>query len=91
MQDLKLVKDLAFGNDAFGPGTQPELWTQQVFSMLHGWMKRGGILTTFCAKGDVRRAMTAAGFQVERLPGPPGKREMIRAVRPLSLPDNEKR
>lgn len=71
--------------DAFAPGAQPELWTESVFSRVLGWMNPGGILTTYCAKGDVRRAMIAAGWNVEKVPGPPGKREMLRARR---LPKN---
>ena len=67
--------------DAFTPIAQPELWTKDVFLKLHQWMNAGGVLTTYCAKGDVRRAMKDIGFKVERLPGPPGKREMLRAVR----------
>lgn len=67
--------------DAFAPGAQPELWTEEVFRSVLGWMNPGGILTTYCAKGDVRRAMIAAGFEVEKVPGPPGKREMLRARR----------
>jgi tRNA U34 5-methylaminomethyl-2-thiouridine-forming methyltransferase MnmC len=69
--------------DAFEPETQPELWTKEVFERLFSWLNPGGILTTYCCKGDVRRAMLAAGFLVEKLPGPPRKREMIRATRPL--------
>ena len=67
--------------DAFSPRTQPELWTQEVFAKLFGAMNPGGILVTYCSKGDVRRNMIAAGFSVEKVPGPPGKREMLRAVR----------
>lgn len=67
--------------DAFAPGAQPELWTEEVFKSVLSWMNPGGILTTYCAKGDVRRAMIAAGFEVEKVPGPPGKREMLRARR----------
>jgi tRNA U34 5-methylaminomethyl-2-thiouridine-forming methyltransferase MnmC len=65
--------------DAFAPGTQPELWTQAVMERMHHALRPGGLLVTYCAKGEVRRAMQAAGFTVERLPGPPGKREMMRA------------
>lgn len=64
--------------DAFSPEAQPELWTPQVFAKMHAMLYPGGILTTYCAKGSVRRNMIAAGFHVERLPGPPGKREMLR-------------
>ncbi len=67
--------------DAFSPGSQPELWAVEVFSNLHACMKQGGILTTYCSKGDVRRAMLMAGFKVEKCPGPPGKREMLRAIK----------
>jgi tRNA U34 5-methylaminomethyl-2-thiouridine-forming methyltransferase MnmC len=48
---------------------------------MHSALRPGGVLVTYCAKGEVRRAMQAAGFSVERLPGPPGKREMMRAIR----------
>lgn len=75
--------DLVF-YDAFAPSSQPELWTEAVFADLFRWMKPGGILTTYCAKGDVRRAMLAAGLTVERLQGPPRKREMLRARKPLA-------
>jgi len=69
--------------DAFEPETQPELWTEELFGTIFTWMNPKGILTTYCCKGDVRRAMIKAGFEVEKIPGPPGKREMIRATRPL--------
>ena|SRR5579875_1348872 len=69
--------------DAFAPSAQPELWTQTVFEKLHQRLHTNGILVTYCSKGDVRRAMTAAGFSVTKLPGPPGKREMVRGNRPL--------
>ncbi len=65
--------------DAFSPEAQPELWTEEVFRKLFLSMKKEGILVTYCAKGQVRRNMIAAGFTVERLDGPPGKREMLRA------------
>ena len=69
--------------DAFEPETQPELWTADVFEKLFNLMADGGVLTTYCCKGYVRRNMIAAGFMVEKVPGPPGKREMIVAQRPL--------
>ncbi|WP_373516244.1 tRNA (5-methylaminomethyl-2-thiouridine)(34)-methyltransferase MnmD [Pricia sp.] len=65
--------------DAFGARVQPELWTEAIFSKMYSALKKDGILTTYAAKGSVRRAMQAVGFTVERLPGPPGKREMLRA------------
>ena len=65
--------------DAFGARVQPELWTEAVFASMYRALRPGGCLVTYAAKGSVRRAMQAVGFRVERLPGPPGKREMLRA------------
>jgi len=65
--------------DAFGPNTQPELWSAAVFERMNRALRPGGLLVTYCAKGEVRRTMQAVGFEVERLQGPPGKREMLRA------------
>ncbi|MCX2839368.1 tRNA (5-methylaminomethyl-2-thiouridine)(34)-methyltransferase MnmD [Salinimicrobium sp. MT39] len=67
--------------DAFGPRVQPDLWSEEVFRNMYAALKTNGVLVTYSAKGDVRRAMQAAGFEVSRLPGPPGKREMLRAVK----------
>ena len=69
--------------DAFAPSAQPELWTEAIFSKLFTQMNEGGVLVTYCSKGDVRRSMLAAGFMVEKLPGPKGKREMLRARREI--------
>lgn len=77
IQDQNLFNLIYF--DAFGARVQPELWTEEVFSIMHNALKSGGVLVTYAAKGSVRRAMQAVGFSVERLPGPPGKREMLRA------------
>ncbi|EAR14884.1 MULTISPECIES: tRNA (5-methylaminomethyl-2-thiouridine)(34)-methyltransferase MnmD [Robiginitalea] len=68
--------------DAFGARVQPELWTEKVFQSMYEALSEGGCLVTYAAKGSVRRAMLASGFRVERLPGPPGKREMLRALKP---------
>lgn len=58
------------------------MWSQPLFETLFRQTNRGGILTTYCAKGVVRRMLQSAGFTVERLPGPPGgKREILRAVK----------
>jgi tRNA U34 5-methylaminomethyl-2-thiouridine-forming methyltransferase MnmC len=70
--------------DAFGPPTQPEMWTLAIFQRMFAVLKHGGIFVTYCAKGQVRRDLQAAGFIVERLPGPPGKREMLRASKPTT-------
>lgn len=65
--------------DAFAPDKQPEMWQPEIFDVLYKYSHHNAILTTYCAKGSVRRMMQSAGFKVERLPGPPGKREMLRA------------
>ncbi len=67
--------------DAFAPDKQPDMWTAEVFARMFDALRPGGVLVTYCAKGVVRRTMQAAGFKVERLPGPPGKREMLRATK----------
>lgn len=67
--------------DAFGARVQPELWTEEIFKNMYRALKDNGVLVTYAAKGSVRRAMIASGFKVEKLPGPPGKREMLRAVK----------
>ncbi|MCB0791724.1 MAG: tRNA (5-methylaminomethyl-2-thiouridine)(34)-methyltransferase MnmD [Flavobacteriales bacterium] len=71
--------------DAFAPEKQPGLWTEEMFQRMHKALRPGGVLVTYCAKGQVRRNMVSAGLQVERLPGPPGKREMLRARRPKEV------
>jgi tRNA U34 5-methylaminomethyl-2-thiouridine-forming methyltransferase MnmC len=68
--------------DAFAPDKQPELWQTPLFQKVYESMVPKGILVTYAAKGQVRRNLEAAGFMVNRIPGPPGKREMIRAVKP---------
>jgi tRNA U34 5-methylaminomethyl-2-thiouridine-forming methyltransferase MnmC len=67
--------------DAFGAGTQPDLWTEEIFEKMYIAIRNNGVLVTYAAKGSVRRAMLQVGFKVERLPGPPGKREMLRATK----------
>ena len=67
--------------DAFGARVQPELWTIGIFQKMFNALKANGVLVTYSAKGSVRRAMQASGFEVERLEGPPGKREMLRATK----------
>jgi len=67
--------------DAFGAEHQPELWSLEIFRIMFKAMKEDGVLVTYCAKGSVRRAMQEVGFIVERLDGPPGKREMLRATK----------
>lgn len=67
--------------DAFGARVQPELWTEKIFEALFEVLNPNGVLVTYSSKGSVRRAMISVGFKVEKLPGPPGKREMLRAVK----------
>ena len=67
--------------DAFGPDKQPEMWTMEVFTRISAVTNRNGILVTYSAKGEVKRILKACGFEVNLLPGPPGKRQMIRAVK----------
>ena len=67
--------------DAFAPEKQPELWTEDLFRQIFLSMRSHSILTTYSSKGTVRRNLKAAGFRVEKIPGPPGKREMTRAYK----------
>lgn len=85
----KLPTDLSFFStsqrfdlvyyDAFAPSAQPELWTKEAFEKLFVLLYKNAALVTYCSKSNVRRALIAAGFSVEKLPGPAGKREMLRA------------
>lgn len=66
--------------DAFAPEKQPEMWDEKIFREIFNHLSPGGILSTYCAKGEIRRRLQSVGFTVERLPGPPnGKREILRA------------
>ncbi len=67
--------------DAFAPEKQPELWTDDIFSKIADLSNPGAVLVTYSSKGVVRRALKTCGFNVEKIPGPPGKWEMIRAIR----------
>ena len=68
--------------DAFAPEKQPELWSPELFRRIYEALSPGGVLTTYCAKGVVRRMLQDVGFSVERLDGPPGgKREVLRATK----------
>ena len=67
--------------DAFAPEKQPELWTEDVFAKLYAAAAPGAVLVSYCAQGQFRRNLRAAGWRTEKLPGPPGKREMTRAVK----------
>jgi tRNA U34 5-methylaminomethyl-2-thiouridine-forming methyltransferase MnmC len=68
--------------DAFAPEKQPELWTEDIFAKLYAAAAPGAVLVSYCAQGQFRRNLRAAGWLTEKLPGPPGKREMTRARKP---------
>lgn len=67
--------------DAFGPGIQPALWTTATLQKMVDMLVPGGVFVTYCAKGEVRRILSGLGLKMERLPGPPGKREMLRGIK----------
>jgi tRNA U34 5-methylaminomethyl-2-thiouridine-forming methyltransferase MnmC len=67
--------------DAFGPDKQPEMWTRKMFAGIAAVTNKNGVLVTYSAKGEVKRSLKACGFDVALLPGPPGKRQVIRAVK----------
>ncbi|MCB9187683.1 MAG: tRNA (5-methylaminomethyl-2-thiouridine)(34)-methyltransferase MnmD [Flavobacteriales bacterium] len=67
--------------DAFGPRAQCEMWEKKVFDIIYRATKPQGVFVTYCAKGQVRRDLQEVGFTMERLPGPPGKREMLRGIK----------
>lgn len=87
--DLQLAEnsfDLVFF-DAFSPETQPELWSDEVFEKIYKSTKNHGFLTTYCSKGIVKRSLKKAGFSIEILPGPIGKRHIIRAQKQIEISD----
>lgn len=67
--------------DAFGPDKQPQMWTKELFNGIAAMTKENGVFVTYSAKGEVRRNLKACGFEVMLLPGPPGKRQIIRAIK----------
>lgn len=67
--------------DAFSPDSQPELWSESVFKAIYEHMNPAGILMTYSVKGIVKRALKAVGFKIEKIPGPIGKREILRATK----------
>lgn len=86
---LQRFEDLVFEEafdviyfDAFAPTTQPELWEPEMMKRMFVALRAGGVLCTYSAKGMVKRHLRQAGFEVEALPGPPGKREMTRGRKP---------
>lgn len=76
--------------DAFAPDKQPEMWSVDIFQKLYDAMSPAATMTTYCAKGAIRRMLNMIGFTTQRLPGPPnGKREILRAIKPSQTPDNK--
>ncbi|MGD0710957.1 MAG: tRNA (5-methylaminomethyl-2-thiouridine)(34)-methyltransferase MnmD [Bacteroidales bacterium] len=71
--------------DAFSPAIQPEMWTKEIFSFIYAAMKENAVLTTYCTKGDVKRALKETGFAITKLTGPAGKREILRAVKTVRM------
>lgn len=67
--------------DAFGPDKQPEMWTSEIFKKIYDITSTNGLLVTYSAKGEVRRKLAACGFTMEKLPGPPGKFQMLRGIK----------
>ncbi len=89
---LKKFEELDFENqfdiiyfDAFAPGAQPELWSDEILAKMYKALLPDGILVTYCAKGSVKRSLKGVGFTIEALPGPPRKREMTRASKILDF------
>ncbi|HLN21970.1 MAG TPA: tRNA (5-methylaminomethyl-2-thiouridine)(34)-methyltransferase MnmD [Bacteroidales bacterium] len=82
-----LVTDIVYGSydlvyfDAFGPLKQPEMWTPGVFSKISAVTRKDGIFMTYSSRGEVKRALHSCGFRVTLLDGPPGKRQIIRAIK----------
>jgi tRNA U34 5-methylaminomethyl-2-thiouridine-forming methyltransferase MnmC len=67
--------------DAFSPVAQPELWSKALFEKLYGSLQPHGIFVTYCTKGIVKNRLREVGFEIEKLPGPAGKREIVRAMK----------
>ena len=67
--------------DAFAPSKQPEMWELNVLEKIHDAMKQGGVFVTYCAQGQLKRNLRDIGFDVFTLEGPPGKKEMVRAIK----------
>lgn len=83
--DLMSYKHVGFYDlvyfDAFSPDVQPQLWTEEIFSRIYKQLNNGGVLMTYSVKGVVKRALKSVGFKIEKLPGPIGKREILRATK----------
>jgi tRNA U34 5-methylaminomethyl-2-thiouridine-forming methyltransferase MnmC len=84
INDLKFTRkyDIVYF-DAFAPDKQPDMWTEEIFLKIYNAMNPGGLLTTYSSKGEVKRKFQHCGFIVEKIPGAPGKREMLRCFKPV--------
>lgn len=71
--------------DAFAPSVQPEMWTSEIFQKIYNAITPGGLLVTYSCAGSVKRALTTAGFNIERLKGPPGKKHMLKATKHIHI------
>jgi len=67
--------------DAFAPSKQPEIWSPQNLKKIYDLLEKSGIMVSYCAQGEFKRNLKSIGFEVETLPGPPGKKEMVRATK----------
>lgn len=82
LEDYSLTKDrfdIVFF-DAFAPNKQAELWEIDILQKCFDLLKKGGVFTTYSAKGQLKRDLKSVGFELETLPGPPGKKEMVRGI-----------
>ena len=82
LQDFQtnLCFDIVFF-DAFAPSKQSEMWDLKVIEKTASLLDSNGVFVTYCAKGQLKRDLKSAGLMVETLPGPPGKKEMVRGVK----------
>jgi Uncharacterized conserved protein len=86
-RNMDLVNDKLEGRfdvvyfDAFAPDKQPEMWQDSIYRKVYDSLNESAVLSTYCSKGVVRRGLQQVGFQMERIPGPPGKREMLRGIK----------
>lgn len=83
LQEVKIIPaslDLVYF-DAFAPSRQPDIWEVSLLKKIFSSLKPGGVMVTYCAKGELKRNLSSLGFTLEIVPGPPGKREMIRATK----------
>jgi tRNA U34 5-methylaminomethyl-2-thiouridine-forming methyltransferase MnmC len=76
--------------DAFAPSHQPDLWTQPLLKKMYDALKPNGFLITYCAQGEFKRTLKSIGFEIIALDGPPGKREITKAIKPNIKSHNKK-